>query len=85
MLDPDLGGQKNIFAIHTGFFDCCAHLLFVEVGLCRVDGAVAHLQSIQYTALAFLLRDLIDPIAKLGHFYAVIQCDIVHIKASLLR
>ena len=27
----------------------------------------------------------LDPIAKLGHFYAVIQCDIVHIKASLLR
>ena len=27
----------------------------------------------------------LDPIAKLGHFYAVIQCDIVHIKASPLR
>ena len=43
MLNPDLSGQENVFAVNTGFFDCCADLFFIEIALRRINGTIANL------------------------------------------
>ncbi|MNE27298.1 hypothetical protein D3C80_1207030 [compost metagenome] len=44
VVDPDLGGDEQLAARHAAFGNGLAHVGFVLVDLCGVDGAVAQLQ-----------------------------------------
>ena len=90
--EPSRGHKFSILenvVLHWDFTSAVRlHFRSDLVGVALVGATPLHLLS--QTALplksptgAFIAP--LDPIAKLGHFYAVIQCDIVHIKASLLR
>ena len=46
--------------------------VYKRQGLGRVDGAVPHADGVQHAAFALLVFYLIDAVAQLGHFHAVI-------------
>ena len=77
--NPNLGGEKQLAAGNAAFLQGPAHRFLVAIGLGGINGAVSHLYGIQNAPFAFAVFYLIDPIAQLGHFYAVIQCDKIHI------
>ena len=68
MLDPHLGGDKEFFAGYARFFYGVSHLLFVEVGLRRVDMAVADFERVRNAPFALFPRHLIHAVAELGIF-----------------
>ena len=51
--DPHLGGDEQLVARNAALLDGCAHTFFILVVLGCVDAAVANLDGVQYTALAF--------------------------------
>ena len=70
--NPHFRDKKNLFAVDTAFSDCIAYTFFIVVGLCRVNHTIAYTKGIAYTTLALGGRNLIDAIANLGHFDAVV-------------
>ncbi len=46
--DPDLGGQVDLIARHTGVGNGLADLGFIAVDLCGIDGAVADIQRVAH-------------------------------------
>ena len=52
VLHPQLGGDKQLLARHTGFFDGLAHCLFVHVSGSGIDQAVAGSNRVQNCLLA---------------------------------
>ena len=63
-------GAKARYATFTYGF---AYTFLVIVRLCRVDGAIAYADSIQYATFTFLGGYLIYTITQDRHFYAVVQ------------
>lgn len=72
MLDPDLGGQENFLSWNTAFSNGTAHFFLVEIALCGVDEPIAYFQCIRHTTFALVLGDLINTVAKLGHFDTIV-------------
>ena len=71
MFNPDLCGEENILSVHAGFFNGGTDLLFVEICLCSIEGAVTDAECVKDAVLALLLRNKVHAVAELRHFYAV--------------
>ena len=84
VFDPYFCGDEQLFAGNARPFDRVADFLFVEVGLRRVDMAVADRKGVGNTPFTFLPRHLIHAVAELGHFYTVRKRYIFHNKSLLL-
>ncbi len=82
--NPDFRYEKNLLAADAALADGIAYSFFVVVCLCRVDHAIAYTEGIAYTTLAFGGRYLIDAVARLGHFDAVVQCYCIHFDIHFL-
>ena len=76
--DPDLGGEKEVFASHTAAANAFAHAAFVLIDLCGVDEAVADVDGVGHTACRFFVTDLKNAVAESGHRQAVVEFDVLH-------
>ena len=80
--DPYLGGEEELFPGQAALGQGSTHAFLIAVGLGCVNAAVADLDGIQHTALGILRRGLVNAVAQLGHFDAVVQCNVFHGFAS---
>ena len=69
--DPHLGGEEDVLAPDAALCDGLADAFFVEIGLYRVDEAVAHLQRVADATLRLLRRHLERTIAQQWRFHSV--------------
>lgn len=76
--DPHLGRQEKLLARKAALLQRRAHALFIVIGLRGVDAAVADADGVEHAALRVLGRRLVDAVAQLRHFDAVVQRDIFH-------
>ena len=76
--NPYFRYEEDLLPADAAFADGIADTFFVVIGLCRVNHAVSDFQCIRYTTLAFGRRHLIDAVAYLRHFDAIVQFYCLH-------
>ena len=62
--NPYFRHQEDVLSGNPALADGVSHSLFVEVGLRRVNQAIAHAQGIADAPFAFLRGDLEHPVAQ---------------------
>ena len=70
--NPDLRHQKEFVTADPALFPCTAHSLLIMIGLGRIFHPVPDTDGIKYATFTFLRRYLIDAIAHLWHFNAIV-------------
>ena len=70
--NPYFRYKENLLAVYSAFADSIANTFLVVVSLRRVNHAITHAEGIAHATLALGGRNLIDAIANLGHFDAVV-------------
>ena len=78
VLGGHLAGHEELLPGEPAGADTLSHAPLVAIGLGGVDGPVAHLDGVPHAAAGVLRRRLIDAVAQLRHFDAVIQSDVFH-------
>src|SRR5215218_1342073 len=78
VLDPELGRDEKIFARDAAGADRATDRLFVLVGGCRVDVAVACGERVRNRLLSGFRGDLVDAESEGGHLDTVVERDYVH-------
>ena len=77
--DPELGGDKEVGAVHAALGYGLADGALVSVALGGVDEPVAGVDGVEHHALALVeVADLKYAEALFGHLNAVFECYVVH-------
>ena len=84
VLQPQLGGYKQRFTLHTALLKGIAHLGFILIGGGGINQTIAGLNGIDNVAFTFLgVRHLEDTKTQFGHFDPVVQLHCLHVVVLL--
>ena len=82
---PQLRFEENLLPLQAGLLHGAANGLFIHIGVCRVDQAIAVLQGTDAGGLRLVRGQKKCANTGHGHFHAVIEICIFHKTTSFLK
>ena len=75
---PQLGFQKNLLSGHAGLLHCTTYGLFIDIGVCRVDQAIATRQHIEDGCFRLVRGQKKGSNTCHRHLNSIVQSNIFH-------
>ena len=75
---PQLGFQKNLLSGHAGLLHCTTYGLFIDIGVCRVDQAIAIRQHIEDGCFRLVRGQKKGSNTCHRHLNSIVQSNIFH-------